>query len=197
MIPGILRKTSALLAEIRCSYHPRCPRTTPAPAETRRLHVELTLEEAIRAAQEQSIAAMVAKYTFLSSYWSFRSFRASRLPSLNLSGEVLSFDRSLRLLQDYDTGEMRYLENYNLQNTIALSIPPRTSPSRAVPCNSTRRSAGWTVSPPKIRNPTTRSPLRSPTPSRSSPTTSSSGTRRSHPRSTSWPNAPTSRRWRT
>ena len=65
---------------------------------------------------------MVAKYTFLSSYWSFRSFRASRLPSLNLSGEVLSFDRSLRLLQDYDTGEMRYLENYNLQNTIGLSI---------------------------------------------------------------------------
>ena len=65
---------------------------------------------------------MVAKYTFLSSYWSFRSYQASRLPSLNLSGEVLSFDRSLRLLQDYDTGEMRYLENYNLQNTLGLAI---------------------------------------------------------------------------
>ena len=63
---------------------------------------------------------MVAKYTFLSSYWSFRSYQASRLPSLNLSGEVLSFDRSLRLLQDYDTGEMRYLENYNLQNRCGL-----------------------------------------------------------------------------
>ena len=65
---------------------------------------------------------MVAKYTFLSSYWSFRSFQASRLPSLNLSGEVLSFDRSLRLLQDYDTGELRYLDNYNLQNTLGISI---------------------------------------------------------------------------
>ena len=123
MIPGILRKTSALLAGFALLAAPALSQnTTPAPAETRRLHVELTLEEAIRAAQEQSIAAMVAKYTFLSSYWSFRSFRASRLPSLNLSGEVLSFDRSLRLLQDYDTGEMRYLENYNLQNTIGLSI---------------------------------------------------------------------------
>ena len=112
MIPGILRKTSALLAGFALLAAPALSQnTTPAPAETRRLHVELTLEEAIRAAQEQSIAAMVAKYTFLSSYWSFRSFRASRLPSLNLSGEVLSFDRSLRLLQDYDTGEMRYLEN--------------------------------------------------------------------------------------
>ena len=38
----------------------------------------LTLDEAIYAAQTQSIAAMVAKYTFLSSYWSYRSYRASR-----------------------------------------------------------------------------------------------------------------------
>lgn len=84
--------------------------------------VPLSLERAICAAQNESIAAIVAKYTFLSSYWSYRSFRASRLPSLNLTGEVLSFDRSLRLLQDYDSGEMRYLDNYNLQNTLGLSI---------------------------------------------------------------------------
>lgn len=97
-------------------------RPSPAPDAQQRIHVRLTLDEAINAAQNQSIAAMVAKYTFLSSYWSFRSFQASRLPSLNLTGEVLSFDRSLRLLQDYDTGEMRYLDNYNLQNTLGLSI---------------------------------------------------------------------------
>lgn len=92
------------------------------PSQSEAIHVRLTLDEAIYAAQNQSIAAMVAKYTFLSSYWSFRSFQASRLPSLNLSGEVLSFDRSLRLLQDYDTGELRYLDNYNLQNTLGISI---------------------------------------------------------------------------
>lgn len=92
------------------------------PSQSEAIHVRLTLDEAIYAAQNQSIAAMVAKYTFLSSYWSFRSFQSSRLPSLNLSGEVLSFDRSLRLLQDYDTGELRYLDNYNLQNTLGISI---------------------------------------------------------------------------
>lgn len=84
--------------------------------------IPLTLDRAIYTAQTQSIDGMVAKYTFLSSYWSFRSFKASRLPSLNLTGEILSFDRSLRLLQDYNTGEMRYLENYNLQNSLGLSI---------------------------------------------------------------------------
>ena len=82
--------------------------------------IPITLEQAIYDAQNQSINAMTARYVFLSAYWSFRSYRASRLPSLNLTGSVLNFDRSLRLLQDYDTGEMRYLENYNLQNRCGL-----------------------------------------------------------------------------
>lgn len=120
-----LRKAAALAIGIGISLsvvaqQPPCSAARPSQPEA--IHVRLTLDEAIYAAQNQSIAAMVAKYTFLSSYWSFRSFQASRLPSLNLSGEVLSFDRSLRLLQDYDTGELRYLDNYNLQNTLGISI---------------------------------------------------------------------------
>lgn len=98
------------------------PKSKKEILDTPDIHLRLTLDNAIYTAHSQSIAAMVAKYTFLSSYWSFRSYQASRLPSLNLTGEVLSFDRSLRLLQDYDTGEMRYLDNYNLQNTLGLSI---------------------------------------------------------------------------
>ncbi len=108
------------MAQSRPSPRPDAGEVRPAQPGT--IHVRLTLDDAIYTAQNQSVAAMVAKYTFLSSYWSFRSFQASRLPSLNLSGEVLSFDRSLRLLQDYDTGEMRYLDNYNLQNTLGISI---------------------------------------------------------------------------
>jgi hypothetical protein len=68
--------------------------------------VRLTLNEVIAQAQSQSISALTAKYTFLSSYWQFRSFKASRLPSLNLTGNLMNFDRSLRLLQDgrYEIG---------------------------------------------------------------------------------------------
>lgn len=120
-----LRKAAALVIGIGISLSvvAQQPLSSAArPSQSEAIHVRLTLDEAIYAAQNQSIAAMVAKYTFLSSYWSFRSFQASRLPSLNLSGEVLSFDRSLRLLQDYDTGELRYLDNYNLQNTLGISI---------------------------------------------------------------------------
>ena len=96
--------------------------TTGAQALGAGPSVRLTLNEVITQAQSQSISALTAKYTFLSSYWQFRSYKASRLPSLNLTGDVMSFDRSLRLLQDYNTGELRYMENYNLQNTLGLSI---------------------------------------------------------------------------
>ena len=156
----------------------------------------LTLDEAIYAAQTQSIAAMVAKYTFLSSYWSYRSYRASRLPSLNLTGEVLSFDRSLRLLQDHDTGEMRYMENYNLQNTLGLSIKQNIALTGGTLrlYSSLNRLDQFA---PKDSKSYDLSRSRSPTPNRSSPTINSNGTRRSPPRSTNWPNARTSKRWRT
>ena len=80
----------------------------------------LTREDAIRLARERSVSALEAKSSFVSSYWAWRSYKASRLPSLYLYGEVGSFDRSLRLLQNYETGEMVYVENYNMQNSIGL-----------------------------------------------------------------------------
>ena len=122
MIPEIIRKILIVVAGTILPAAARSQSSAIAPQESQQIQLRLTLDKAIYSAQNHSIAAMVAKYTFLSSYWSFRSYQASRLPSLNLSGEVLSFDRSLRLLQDYDTGEMRYLENYNLQNTLGLAI---------------------------------------------------------------------------
>lgn len=120
MIPEIIRKILIVVAGTILPAAARPQSSAIAPQESQQIQLRLTLDKAIYSAQNHSIAAMVAKYTFLSSYWSFRSYQASRLPSLNLSGEVLSFDRSLRLLQDYDTGEMRYLENYNLQNRCGL-----------------------------------------------------------------------------
>ena len=123
-LPTLLLRPLGTLGCLLAAAAATAQQQTPAPeaGAPRRIEVKLTLDEAIHAAHNQSIAAMVAKYTYLSSYWSYRSYRASRLPSLNLSGELMSFDRSLRLLQNSETGGMRYIENYNLQNTIGLSI---------------------------------------------------------------------------
>ena len=82
----------------------------------------MTLDETIAAARENSVAAIEARSSFVSSYWAYRSYRASRLPSLNLYGNLASFDRSLRQLQNYETGELVYTSNYNMQNSIGLAI---------------------------------------------------------------------------
>lgn len=82
----------------------------------------LTMEDAISMARTQSVEALQAKSAFISEYWAYRSYKASRLPSLSIYGNLLSFDRSLRLLQNYENGEVNYTQNYNMQNSIGLKV---------------------------------------------------------------------------
>lgn len=82
----------------------------------------MTLEEAIGTARYQSVAALQAKHAFVSTYWAYRSYQASRLPSLNLYGGLMNFDRSLTLLQSYEDGTFRYANSYNLQNSLGLAV---------------------------------------------------------------------------
>lgn len=82
----------------------------------------ISLKESINMARKQSVQALRARSSFVSSYWAWRAYRASRLPSLNLYGTVGSFNRSLVLLQSYQTGEMVYTGTYNMQNNLGLSL---------------------------------------------------------------------------
>lgn len=79
-----------------------------------------TLGEIIGLARTQSVPALEARAAFVSDYWAWRSYQASRLPSLSLYGKIGSFDRSLRLLQNVETGEMVYTSNYNMENSLGL-----------------------------------------------------------------------------
>lgn len=80
----------------------------------------MTLQDVIQTARTQSVQALEAKSAFVSDYWAWRSYLASRLPSLSLYGTLGSYDRSLRQLQNFETGEMVYTENNNMQNSIGL-----------------------------------------------------------------------------
>lgn len=84
--------------------------------------MRMTMEEAISRARQESVQALKARSAFVSSYWSWRTYRASRLPSLNAYGNLGSLNRSLTLLQNYETGEMVYAKTYNMQNSLGLSI---------------------------------------------------------------------------
>ena len=82
----------------------------------------LSLKEAIQIAREQSVPALEAKQSFISTYWAYRSYKASRLPSFNLYGDVMNFDRSLTLVQSYEDGRFSYVNSYNLQNSLGLQV---------------------------------------------------------------------------
>lgn len=82
----------------------------------------LTMDEALELAQLNSIASQEHSNTFTSSYWSFRSYQASRLPSLNVSGYLGGLNHSLVQLQDATTSEIYFQSNYSLSNQLQLSI---------------------------------------------------------------------------
>ena len=83
---------------------------------------KLTLENAIRIAQENSYDAMVAKYSFMASYWTYRSFKAELLPSMNLNGSLLNFDHSLVSVRNYEDGQVAYVNNNSMNNYLTLSV---------------------------------------------------------------------------
>ncbi len=57
---------------------------------------ELTLEEVIRIAKSQSPDALIAKHQLRASYWSFKTFKRSLLPSLSFDGTIPSLNRAFK-----------------------------------------------------------------------------------------------------
>ena len=82
----------------------------------------MSLDEAIHTARSQSVEALEAKQAFISTYWAYRSYKASRLPSVYLYGDIMNFDRSLTLLQNPDDGSLKYVSSNNLQNGMGVQI---------------------------------------------------------------------------
>lgn len=80
----------------------------------------MTMEQAIIRARVGSVQALEARQAFISTYWAWRAYQASRLPSLYLYGNLGNFNRSLALLQSPDDGAMKYVSTYNLQNGVGL-----------------------------------------------------------------------------
>lgn len=82
----------------------------------------LTLDKAIQIAQENSFDAQVARFSFMASYWTFRSYKANLLPAMNLSGGLMNFNHSLVDARNYEDGRLQYVDNNTLSNSLTLSI---------------------------------------------------------------------------
>lgn len=83
---------------------------------------EMSLPDVIHTARHQSVEALEARQAFISTYWAYRSYKASRLPSFHMYGELMNFDRSLTLLQNPEDGSLKYVSSNNLQNGVGLQV---------------------------------------------------------------------------
>lgn len=72
----------------------------------------LNLDDVLRIASEQSYDALIAKNTYLGSYWQYRTYKADYLPSLTLSGTAIGYDRSISTYTSNE-GEQFYESNSN------------------------------------------------------------------------------------
>ena len=86
------------------------------------LVMDMTLEQVIDLAHQQSLFAFRSQNMYLSRYWEFRSFRANRLPSLVLSSTPVNFDRSVRSQFISEEEGERFIPRSFFTSDAALSI---------------------------------------------------------------------------
>ena len=82
----------------------------------------LTLNNVIKIAQENSLDAQIARFSFMSKYWQYRSFKAQLKPSVNLGGTLGNFNHSVVETRDYETGRVNQVNNNTLANYLTLSL---------------------------------------------------------------------------
>jgi outer membrane protein TolC len=83
--------------------------------------VKLTLHDAIRLAQLQSVDAAVALNELKTAYWEYRTYRAEQLPEVNFTGTLPSFNNNYGRYQQPD-GSYTYVQNNWLGMNGAVSI---------------------------------------------------------------------------
>lgn len=94
-----------------------CGMEAAAPAQEA---LELTLQQTIRHAQEQSPDAQSACHSFRSSYWNYRYYRANYLPNLTLTSTPY-LDRAINKVTLGD-GSVKFVEQNLLSTNLTLSL---------------------------------------------------------------------------
>lgn len=99
--------------------------TSKVNAQTDRV---LNLDEVIQMAKTNSPRAIMARHTFRSSYWSYRSFKANYLPSLNLQSTPFDMNRSYQSIT-LDDGTDNFVERSSYSNSGSLELSQRIAPT--------------------------------------------------------------------
>jgi len=83
--------------------------------------VTFSLQDAIRIAQQQSPDALMAKHRYRSSYWQFRTYRATYLPGLKFDATIPNLNRSIEAITMPD-GSSDYIPRSLINYSASLSL---------------------------------------------------------------------------
>jgi outer membrane protein TolC len=86
--------------------------------------VTFSLKDAIRIAQQQSPDALMAKHRFRSSYWQFRTYRATYMPGLKFDATIPNLNRSIEAITMPD-GSSDYVPRSLIDYSATLSVSQR------------------------------------------------------------------------
>lgn len=84
-------------------------------------NITLTLEKVVQLVNENSPLVLAAKQQFNSSYWQYRTYVASYLPSVRLSSTIPSINRSISSYTNPD-GSPSFIRQNNMSNSASLSL---------------------------------------------------------------------------
>ena len=84
----------------------------------------LTLDDVIYIAKQQSPDALIAKHRFRRSYWQYRSYKASYLPSVSLSGTLPNINNSINEITLPD-GSEEYINQNFTKYSLDMSVRQR------------------------------------------------------------------------
>jgi outer membrane protein TolC len=93
-------------------------------AKSQKQEITLSLQDAITIAQKQSPDALMAIHKFRSSYWRFRSFKATYLPGISFNATLPNINRSIESITMPD-GSSDYVPRSYLDYSLDLSINQR------------------------------------------------------------------------
>lgn len=84
--------------------------------------IHLTLNDALKLAQEQSLQTFLNKHYYMVDYWAYRSFKADLLPSVNLKASPLTYSNASELRYNSEDRVDEFVRTENLRSDLNLNV---------------------------------------------------------------------------
>lgn len=95
--------------------------STQAQQDSLHIKEHLSLDDVILLAKQLSPDALLAKHTFRSSYWEYKSYKASKLPNVSLSSTLPYLNRSTDMVTQSD-GSESFVHKNTMYSSMTASV---------------------------------------------------------------------------